>query len=112
MKQTRAVTSLGVVREWSAEQGVGIVDSPDTAGGCWVHYSAVAVQGYKDLTPGQSVEFDWEAPGQDGFDFRAIRVWPAGPTPYDEPVESPGRPSPAYHSELTLTFDDEGPARF
>ena len=52
---TDSTTVLGVVREFSAEQGIGVIEAPETPGGCWVHYSAVAVPGYKSLDAGQSV---------------------------------------------------------
>jgi uncharacterized RmlC-like cupin family protein/cold shock CspA family protein len=72
--------STGTVRRWDGLEGWGVVDSPDTPGGCWVHYSAVRMEGYKDLIPGQAAVFDWEEAEQDGFAFRAHAVWP-GDTP-------------------------------
>ena len=67
-----------VVRVWHAENGWGVLDSPDTPGGCWAHYSHIEMDGYKRLENGQVVQLQWEAPGQDGFDFRAVRVVPSG----------------------------------
>ena len=32
------------------------------------------VSEYKGLSTGEEVEFEWEAPGQDGFDYRAVVV--------------------------------------
>ena len=29
------------VREWHEDLGWGVLDSPDTPGGCWVHYSVI-----------------------------------------------------------------------
>ena len=63
--------SLGQVREWQDEEGWGVLDSLDTAGGCWAHFSAVDGQGYKSLRAGQSVEFRYERAQQDGFAYRA-----------------------------------------
>ena len=41
-------------------------------------YSHIEMDGYKRLENGQVVQLQWEAPGQDGFDFRAVRVVPSG----------------------------------
>jgi cold shock CspA family protein len=45
----------GTVREWHAEDGWGVIDSGAAPGGCWVHFSALAVDGYKVLDPAGSV---------------------------------------------------------
>lgn len=87
--------AVGIVREWSEVDGWGVVDSSETPGGCWTHFSHVAVDGYRVLRPGQRVRFEWTAPGQDGFAYRAVRVWPVDTDPVD-----------AYRSTLRLTFDD------
>ncbi len=81
---TRALarrTTTGRVREWHDEDGWGVIDSPETPGGCWAHFAHVLVAGYKSLEPGQTVELVYEAPGQDGYSFRAVEVWPVGETP-------------------------------
>ena len=64
------------VREWFAEDGWGVLDSAETPGGCFAHYSAIEMEGYRSLAPGQSVQLEWEAPGflQDGYVYRAVRV--------------------------------------
>jgi cold shock protein len=92
-----------VVREWHDEDGWGVVDSPETPGGCWVHAAQVAVDGYRALTPGQEVELEHEAvTDQDGYRFRAVRAWPKGAEPV---VREPGGPSSAYRSSLRIEFD-------
>jgi CspA family cold shock protein len=68
--------TTGTVREWRNEEGWGIIDSPQTPGGCWTHFSVLVMDGYKALTPGQRVQFIWRHPGQDGFDYAAEEVWP------------------------------------
>ncbi len=76
---------LATVREWHEDLGWGVLDSYETAGGCWTHYSAietpligrsgnVEMHEYKSLKPGEVVELEWEAPGQDGFSYRAVVV--------------------------------------
>ena len=98
----------GVVREWHEDEGWGVVDSPATPGGCWAHFSAVAVQGYKSLRAGQVVELQWETAQQDGYDYRAVHAWPHGQAPHTEPVVE--GPTDSYRSSLTIAFDDEGRA--
>lgn len=100
------MSSPGTVRTWNGEEGWGVVDSADTPGGCWTHFSAVAVAGLRELSPGQRVEMEWENGDQDGYRFRARRVWPAG----DEPATSVAmrsHESSAYRSDIVFRQDDE-----
>ena len=30
-----------IVREWHADLGWGVLDSPETPGGCWAHFSVI-----------------------------------------------------------------------
>jgi len=55
-----------VVREWWPELGRGVLDSAETPGGCWAHFSVVEMPGYRSLQPGQRIRLVAEAPGQDG----------------------------------------------
>ncbi|GAA0467972.1 hypothetical protein Ade02nite_78740 [Paractinoplanes deccanensis] len=98
------MASVGTVREWNADEGWGVIDSADTPGGCWAHFSAGAMGGYVSFGVGERVRFEWEAPGQDGFPYRAVRVWVDGV----EPVERGRgeRAGGAFTSTLTLTFDE------
>jgi cold shock protein len=88
--------SVGTVREWHSDEGWGVIDSPDTPGGCWVHFADLwndgipppgpgeVVQvsgGYREVFEGETVDFDWEPaafPGQDGYSFRATTARPRG----------------------------------
>ncbi|GHF68464.1 hypothetical protein GCM10018783_42300 [Streptomyces griseosporeus] len=72
----RMVTAT--VREWRDEEGWGVLDSPETPGGCWAHYSDIQMEGFRTLSSGQQVDLQWEAPGfkQDGYDYRAVNVVP------------------------------------
>jgi cold shock protein len=95
---------IGTVRTYDADHGWGVIDGPDVPGGCWVHFSAIAMDGFRRLTPGQRVSFVAEAARQDGFAFRAVKVWTGDTEPIvDVP---PDTRSTAYSSTLTLTFDD------
>jgi CspA family cold shock protein len=94
--------SEGTVREYDAEAGWGVLDSPDTPGGCWVHVSAIRGDGFRALAPGERVTFTWEEADQDGYSYRATQV--------GEAPEPPGvQESQAYSSTLTLTFDPPSP---
>jgi cold shock protein len=75
------MTSRGSVRVWHAAEGWGVLDSADTPGGCWAHFSSVLVPGYRTLDDGAAVEFTFEAAEQDGYAFRAVETWPAGEAP-------------------------------
>lgn len=97
------MTSTGVVREFNADEGWGVIDGPDVPGGCWVHFSAIAADGYRQLTAGERVTFRAEAGGQDGFGFRALKVWTGDTEPPDRTANEGDRG--AYHSTLTLEFD-------
>ncbi|MCW6009463.1 cold shock domain-containing protein [Micromonospora sp. CPCC 205371] len=96
------MTSTGVVREYHDEDGWGVIDGPDVPGGCWVPFSAIAMEGYRKLTAGQAVSFRAETAAQDGFEYRAVKVWTGETEPADAVADST---SGAYRSELTLTFE-------
>jgi CspA family cold shock protein len=103
------VMTTGLVQEWHAEQGWGVITSAATPTGCWAHFSSIDVPGYRELRPGGSVTFDYEAADQDGYRFRALRVWPEGldPTAATHRREPPASPSTsAYQSVLTIRMDD------
>ena len=105
-EHTVSVLSEGTVREWSDDLGWGVIDSGDTPGGCWAHFSAIVSQGYRSLRPGGQVAFTYETPGQDGFDYRAVQVWPPDVRP--EAPQQPAQPEPsaAYRSSLTIRWQD------
>jgi CspA family cold shock protein len=100
--------SRGTVREWDDDRGWGVIDSADTPGGCWFHFSEIVVpNGLGTVRPGDRVIFTHEALPQDGFNYRAVLVWP--------PDVRPGTPqgprrlhaaSTAYRSRLTIRWAD------
>ncbi|GIH21576.1 cold shock domain-containing protein [Rugosimonospora africana] len=55
---------------------LGVIDSDETPGGCWVHFSHLVMEGFKALDPGQGVELTWVAASQDGYAYRAVEVVP------------------------------------
>lgn len=78
---------IGVVRTWHEDDGWGVLDSQHTPGGCWCHFSSLAVEGtFKTIPVGAGVEFLFELGEQDGYAFRAVEVWVHGRrVPLDEP---------------------------
>jgi CspA family cold shock protein len=66
----------GTVRAWHTDEGWGVIDSPATPGGCWAHFSVIDTDGYRAMGDGDAVRFDFERADQDGYWFRAVRVWP------------------------------------
>lgn len=92
------VRADGVVREWHDDEGWGVVDSPATPGGCWVHYSVVAMEGYRSLAVGDVVELDVERAAQDGYRFRAVSATRSAAT-------GPTYAQPGFASALDLRFD-------
>jgi cold shock protein len=97
------MASTGSVRRFDVDEGWGVIDGPDVPGGCWVHFSAIAGVGYRQLSAGQRVSFRAEAASQDGFAFRALKVWIDEVEPA-APIREQGW-SAAYHSRLIPTAD-------
>lgn len=93
-----------VVRVWHEEEGWGVLDCPETPGGCWAGFAALAIGGYKSAAAGDVVTLEYEQGAQDGYGYRAVRFWPAGTDPVDT---EPSPPGAAYRSTLTISFDDE-----
>jgi CspA family cold shock protein len=52
----------GTVRFWLDDEGWGVVDSSETPGGCFVHFSFVQMDGYRSMVEGQAVDLEWERP--------------------------------------------------
>lgn len=98
--------TIGWVREWHDEDGWGVIDSPETPGGCWTNFSAVRLPGYVKLVPGEEVLFDYEPGPQDGFSYRAVAVRRPSEPPVWPEVRGPG---PGYSSELTIRWSTKPP---
>ena len=105
-EHTENVPSEGTVREWSDDDGWGVIDSADTPGGCWAHFSMIVSPGYGSLEPGGLVTFTYEVTGQDGFSYRAVQVWPAGVSAGSLGQPAQDEPSAAYRSSLTIRWQD------
>ncbi|ARF52938.1 cold shock domain-containing protein [Streptomyces gilvosporeus] len=94
--------AIGIVREWHSEEGWGVIGSDTTPGGCWAHFGSVLMSGYRWLSSGQKVSFQFERGRQDGYDYRATAVWTDDDRPEAAFAE---QASAAYGSTLRLEFD-------
>ncbi len=94
--------AAGSVREWHDEEGWGVLDSPETPGGCWAHFSSLSMHGYRKAAPGQRVTFTHQRSPQDGYDYLALDVTIDG-VPRADPASPP--PGAAYFSRLTIETD-------
>jgi len=65
--------STGTVKWFNAEKGFGFITQADGGEDVFVHFRAIASEGYKSLDEGQSVSFDIER-GQKGL--QAANVTP------------------------------------
>lgn len=67
--------TTGTVRMWNDEEGWGVIDSPQTPGGCWAHFSHIVAEGFRTLEVGATVSLDWQqVTNQDGYRYCATRV--------------------------------------
>lgn len=102
--------TTGTVSRWFAEQGWGVLVSPDVDGTVFAHFSMIQDQvGYRSLEEGQKVSFTWAEGGQDGCEFRALEIYSTG-VPGPPPVFQQESDPTAYSSSLTIDFGD-GPQR-
>lgn len=61
-------------KSWNDDEGWGVLTAEALPGEVFSHFSAIDGPGYRALEPGERVMLEWEAPGQDGYPFRATRV--------------------------------------
>jgi CspA family cold shock protein len=64
----------GTTKAWHAEEGWGVIESPDLADDVWVHFSDILGEGYRELASSEPVEFRYEEREQDGFRYAAVSV--------------------------------------
>ena len=66
----------GTVKWFNSEKGFGFISNDDGSGDVFVHFSAIASDGYKTLNEGQKVTFDTEADPKNSSEVRAVNVCP------------------------------------
>lgn len=66
----------GTVKWFNSEKGFGFISNDDGSGDVFVHFSAIASEGYKTLNEGQKVTFDTEADPKNSSKTRAVNVIP------------------------------------
>jgi cold shock CspA family protein len=98
---------VGVVEVWHSEDGWGVLRTPDGIK-VWCHFAHLPRDGDHVLIAGEAARFDYETPGQDGYEARVFSgAEPVVPRP---PVAGPEMPavdeSGAYWSSLTVTWDE------
>lgn len=71
--------SIGTVAFWHSDEGWGAIAAPDRSGVGFAHFSNVrGIEGYRELCPGSSVEFEWlDDFEQDGCQWRVAWVRPS-----------------------------------
>lgn len=73
IKETRGPAS-GTVVSWHADEGWGVLQSPELAGNVFCHFSAVEGSKYVVLDIGDEVSFTWNEVAQDGCRYSAVHV--------------------------------------
>ncbi len=64
----------GTVKWFNADKGFGFIANDDGSADVFVHFSAIASDGFKTLQEGQKVTFDVEKDPKDSRRLRAVNV--------------------------------------
>ncbi len=64
----------GTVKWFNAEKGYGFLANEEGGDDVFVHFSAIAMEGYKRLREGQNVSFETEADPKNPEKLRAVNV--------------------------------------
>jgi CspA family cold shock protein len=72
--------AVGTVKYWRDDKGYGAIASETTAPwDIWCHFSAIEMDGFKTLIPGERVTVHYFRADQDSFRYIAQRVQPIRP---------------------------------
>ena len=64
----------GTVKWFNAEKGYGFISNDEGGDDVFVHFSAIRVDGFKNLTEGQKVLFETEQDPKNSSKLRAVNV--------------------------------------
>ena len=62
------------MKHWYADEGWGLITSPDVPGEVWAHFSALEGEGFRELNDGDAVEFSFQRANQEGYSYVARTV--------------------------------------
>jgi CspA family cold shock protein len=65
--------ATGTVKWFSSEKGYGFITPDDGSPDVFVHFSAIAGEGYKNLEEGQKVEYE-QTQGQKGPQASSVKL--------------------------------------
>jgi len=75
LNRRRLKHARGAVKAWHADEGWGVLTSPDAPAEVWVHFGAIEGTGYRELSDDESVEFEYHhVADQDGYSYVAVSV--------------------------------------
>jgi cold shock protein len=73
VKGTQEKMATGTVKWFNAEKGYGFIAPDDGGADVFVHFSAIEGNGYRQLSEGQTVEFETEQ-GRKGPQAKSVRA--------------------------------------
>lgn len=79
--------TIGIVKYWRDDRGYGAIASEATSPwDIWCHFSAIEMEGFRALTPGERVAVHYIRSNQDSFRYNALHVRRLDVSSQDEPL--------------------------